>query len=93
MAKTKSTEIVEDEEMQLFEHSAEIATEFVKDEILTKLDEFELNNEDEHYIYGFATHGLFVEIISRMGAMGYTEKELRKELKNWINTSHGQILH
>ena len=54
---------------------------------------FEHYNDDDQYIYGFATHGLFVELVSRMGAMGYTEKELRKEIKHWLNTSHGQVIH
>lgn len=84
---------IEDEELQQFEHSAEIAYEFINDEIMTLLDEFETNNEDKEYIYGVATMGLFNELIRRLGEMGYTEKELKKEVKTWLNTSAGQIVH
>jgi len=88
-------EEITDEEYEIwqFEHSAEIATDFIYDEILTKLDKFENDNEDEKYIYGVATHGLFVSLVSRLGEMGYSEKELRKEIKTWLNTSIGHVLH
>jgi hypothetical protein len=75
-----------------YEHSAEIASDFLEDEILSKLDEFE-NNNDDNYVYGMATHGLFAEVVARLGEMGYTEKELKKELKIWLNTSLGQVIH
>lgn len=91
MAKTAKNEI--DEEMAQFEYSAEIATEFIHDEILTLLDDFENNNEDEQYVYGIATLGLFNEVVRRLGAMGYTEKELKKEIKDCINSSFGETLH
>lgn len=86
---------ITDEEFEAwqFEHSAEIASEFINQEILNKLDDFENQNEDPMYVYGIATIGLFNEIVMRLGAMGYTEKELKKEIKNWINTSYGETLH
>jgi len=88
-------EEISDEEYELwqFEHSAEIASDFIDEEILSKLDAFENDNEDEKYIYGVATHGLFTELIGRLGEMGYTEKDLRKEIKIWLNTSVGQVIH
>ena len=87
-------ELTEEEyEAWQFEHSAEIASEFINEEILNKLDEFETANEDPEYVYGVATLGLFNEIVMRLGAMGYTEKELKKEIKTWINTSFGETLH
>ena len=88
-------EEISDEEYELwqFEHSAEIASDFINEEILSKLDTFEHDNEDPKYIFGVATHGLFTELISRLGEMGYTEKELRKEIKTWLNTSIGQVIH
>jgi hypothetical protein len=89
MSKLKVDKSIEDVQ---FEYSAEIATDFLEDEILSKLDEFEHNNDD-NYVYGMATHGLFAECVARLGEMGYTEKELRKELKIWLNTSIGQIIH
>lgn len=84
-----------DEEHEIWqaEHSVEIAEDFLIETLLPQLDNFENNNEDTDYMYGTATHGLFIEMIMRLGAMGYTEKELRKEIKMWINTSLGQTLH
>ena len=55
--------------------------------------QFEHDNDDDKYIYGVASHGLFVSLIARLGEMGYTEKELRKEIKIWLNTSVGQVIH
>lgn len=89
MSKLKVDKSIEDVQ---YEYSAEIATDFLEDEILSKLDEFEHNNDD-NYVYGMATHGLFAECVARLGEMGYTEKELRKELKIWLNTSIGQVIH
>jgi hypothetical protein len=76
-----------------FEHSAEIASEFLNENVLEQLDEFENENEDPEYVYGVATLGLFTEVVMRLGAMGYTEKDLKKELKRWINSSFGETIH
>jgi hypothetical protein len=83
----------DDYEMWQFEHSAIIASDFINDVLLEQLDKFEHDNDDDKYIYGIASHGLFVALIARLGEMGYTEKELRKEIKTWLNTSIGQTLH
>ena len=88
-------EEVDDEEYEIwqFEHSAIIASDFIEDVLLEQLDKFEHENDDEKYIYGIASHGLFVALITRLGEMGYTEKDLRKEIKIWLNTSVGQVVH
>jgi hypothetical protein len=83
----------EEKEIWQFVHSVELAEDFLSEELLPQLEEFETNNEDSDYVFGTTTHGLFIEMIMRLGAMGYTEKELRKEIKTWINTSIGQTLH
>ena len=83
----------EDYEMWQFEHSAIIASDFINDVLLEQLDKFEHDNDDDKYIYGVASHGLFVSLIARLGEMGYTENELRKEIKTWLNTSVGQVIH
>jgi hypothetical protein len=90
--KAKQPEIQDEEAAQMI-YSAEVAVEFVNEEILSRLEEFENNNDDPEYVHGFATHGLFIELIMRLGAMGYTEKDLRKEIKEWINSSYGEVVH
>jgi hypothetical protein len=42
---------------------------------------------------GMAIHGLFVEMIARMIEAGYTEKDLRKEIKMYVNSAMGETLH
>jgi hypothetical protein len=97
MSKTPSliVELVSEEDYEdyKYEYSAALALDFIKEELLTRLDQFENANDDDKYIYGVATLGLFNEIIARLGEMGYTEKELKKEVKTWLNTSIGQTLH
>jgi hypothetical protein len=83
----------EDYEMWQYEHSAIIASDFINDVLLEQLDKFENDNDDDKYIYGIASHGLFISLITRLGEMGYTEKELRKEIKIWLNSSVGQVVH
>lgn len=83
----------DDKEIWQYMHSVGLAEDFLIDTLLPQLDEFETNNEDSDYVFGAAMHGLFIEMIMRLGAMGYTEKELRKEIKIWINSSTGQTLH
>ena len=87
-------EMTDDEkEIWQFVHSVELAEDFLSEELLPQLEEFEINNGDSDYVFGTAMHGLFIEMIMRLGAMGYTEKELKKEIKVWINTSIGQVIH
>lgn len=83
----------EEKEIWQFVHSVELAEDFLAEELLPQLEEFETNNEDSNYVSGTAMHGLFIEMVMRLGAMGYTEKELKKEVKTWINSSVGQIIH
>jgi hypothetical protein len=40
-----------------------------------------------------AIHGLFVEMIARMAEAGYTEKDLRKEIKMYMNSAMGETVH
>ena len=95
MAKSTSKVIekVTKEELQQIEDSAEVASDFIHDVLLPQLDEFEMDNDDREYMTGMATHGLFVELIQRMIAMGYTEKDLKKELKIFSQLPWGEIIH
>ena len=81
------------EEIEQIENSALLASDFVYDTLLPLLDEFENNNDDPDYISGIATHGLFVALIQELADLGYTEKDLRKEIKIYMNTSLGEVVH
>jgi len=94
MAKSNKQDLVSDEkEMQQIADSAEVASDFIHDTLLPQLDEFEMNNDDHEYMTGMATHGLFVELIQRMIAMGYTEKDLKKEVKIYAQLPWGETIH
>ena len=91
---TKEVKMVDSaEEVEQIENSALLACDFIYDTLLPLLDEFENDNDDPEYIPGIATHGLFVALIQELADLGYTEKDLRKEIKTYMNTSVGEIVH
>ena len=91
---TKETKMVDTaEEVEQIENSALLACDFIYDTLLPLLDDFENDNDDPDYIPGIATHGLFVALIQELADLGYTEKDLRKEIKTYMNTSVGEIVH
>jgi len=94
MSKIIQTTLTEDDyEDWQYEHSAVVSSDFIEDTIIPLLDDFELNNEDDEYIVGIATYGLFVTMVQRLGQMGYTEKDLKKEIKVFLNSSLGEQVH
>ena len=93
MAKSTTKQDDKSKEMQQIEDSADVASDFIHDVLLPQLDEFELENDDREYMTGMATHGLFVELVQRMIAMGYTEKDLKKEVKIYSQLPWGETIH
>lgn len=85
--------VVTKDEVELIEDSVVLASDFLEEVILPQLDKFEFENDDPDYVPGVAIHGLFVEMIARMIEAGYTEKDLRKEIKMYVNSSMGETLH
>jgi len=73
------------DEIELIEDSVVLASDFLEEVLLPQLDKFEFENDDPDYVPGMAIHGLFVELIARMVEAGYTEKDLRKEIKMYMN--------
>ena len=91
---TKETKMVNTaEEVEQIEKSALVACDFIYDTLLPLLDEFENDNDDPDYIPGIATHGLFVALIQELADLGYTQKDLNKEIKTYMNTSLGEVVH
>ena len=81
------------EEVEQIEKSALMACDFIYDTLLPLLEEFENDNDDPDYIPGVATHGLFVALIQELADLGYTQKDLNKEIKTYMNTSLGEVVH
>jgi len=91
---TKETKMVNTaEEVEQIEKSALVACDFIYDTLLPLLDEFENDNDDPDYIPGIATHGLFVALIQELADLGYTQKDLNKEIKTYMNSSLGEVVH
>jgi microsomal dipeptidase-like Zn-dependent dipeptidase len=85
--------VVTKDEVELIEDSVVLASDFLEETLLPQLDKFEFENDDPDYVPGMAIHGLFVEMIARMAEAGYTEKDLRKEIKLYMNSAMGATLH
>ena len=85
--------VVTKDEVELIEDSVVLASDFLEEVLLPQLDKFEFENDDPDYMPGMAIHGLFVEIIARMIEAGYTEKDLRKEIKMYVNSAMGETVH
>ena len=81
------------EEVEQIEKSALLACDFIYETLLPLLDEFENDNDDPEYIPGVATHGLFVALIQELADLGYTQRDLNKEIKTYMNTSVGEVVH
>jgi hypothetical protein len=81
------------EEVEQIENSALLACDFIYETLLPLLDEFENDNDDPEYIPGVATHGLFIALIQELADLGYTQKDLNKEIKTYLNTSLGEVVH
>ena len=81
------------EEVEQIEKSALMACDFIYDTLLPLLEEFENDNDDPDYIPGVATHGLFVALIQELADLGYTQKDLNNEIKTYMNTSIGEVVH
>lgn len=93
-AKSSKVELVTSkEEVELIEDSVVLASDFLEEVLLPQLDQFEFENDDPDYVPGVAIHGLFVEMVARLVEAGYTEKDLRKEIKMYVNSSMGETLH
>jgi microsomal dipeptidase-like Zn-dependent dipeptidase len=85
--------VVTKDEVELIEDSVVLASDFLEETLLPQLDKFEFENDDPDYVPGMAIHGLFVEMIARMAEAGYTEKDLKKEIKLYMNSAMGATLH
>ena len=81
------------EEVEQIENSALMACDFIYDTLLPLLEEFENDNDDPEYIPGVATHGVFVALIQELADLGYTQRDLNKEIKTYMNTSIGEVVH
>jgi hypothetical protein len=76
-----------------YELSADLAHDFLEAEILPKIEAFDLCNPEDAYISGVTTYALFINLISRLAAYGFSQSDLHDTLEEHYGISHGQTLH
>jgi hypothetical protein len=95
---SKVNETIEDLEEEVYEdwqyeQSGIKASEFIEDELLPQIEKFDYDNEDQDYIYGTATFGLFIELIPRLAQLGYTKEELTQQVEQYVDYINNRVLH
>jgi hypothetical protein len=76
-----------------YEESGKKASEFIENEIMPKLHEFDFGNEDEDYIYGTATFGILVEILPLLAQLGYDKDDIIEQVHQYYDFVDSRILH
>ena len=95
---SKINTIIEEVEEELYEdwqyeHSTQMATEFIENNIFRELDKFDFENDDESYVEGTATLGLFLELISRIIDLGYDRDSLMAQVEEYIEYAENRTFH
>jgi hypothetical protein len=93
--KTNEVEELEQEvyEDWQYEESGKKASEWIENEIMPMLHDFDFGNEDEDYIYGTATFGLLVEILPLLAQLGYAKEDIIEQVHQYYDLVNDRILH
>jgi hypothetical protein len=76
-----------------YEESGKKASEFIENTIMPLVTEFDYGNEDENYIYGTATFGLFIELIPLLGQLGYAKEDIIEQVHQYMEYEGNRTLH
>lgn len=76
-----------------YDHSSEIAGEFVDTVIMPAMDAFDSENDDGEYIPGVGHFTLFCRLISELGAQGFSEEELAEQIPYFIHLDQDRSVH
>ena len=84
-----------DEEVEdwQYEHSSDLAADFVESAIMPALLDFENNNGDDKYIAGIAAYTLFCRLIAELGAQGFEAEELAEQIEYYIHLAQERTLN
>lgn len=94
MSKTACEVVFEDEfEDWQYEKSGNQSQAFIENEIFPKLEAFDFGNKDEHYVKGTAHFVLFMELLPKLGQLGYTVEDLTEYIYDMIETGNNIVLH
>ncbi|MFY8212562.1 MAG: hypothetical protein ACOVLB_07865 [Candidatus Nanopelagicus sp.] len=95
---SKGNEVIEEFEEDSYEdwqyeQSGTMASEFIESVVMPLVNEFDFGNDDEDYIYGTATFGLFIELLPLLGQLGYDKDDLIDQVNLYINYVSNKTLH
>jgi hypothetical protein len=76
-----------------YQESGLKASEFIETVLMPVLQEFDYGNEDENYIYGTATYGMFIELVPLLAQLGYTKEDLYEQLSQYMDFVNDRTLH
>ena len=93
---TKTTIIVEEEdefEDWQYEQSGNKALEFIESKILPILESFDFESEDKDYVKGTAHFVLFVELLPKLGQLGYDADDLLDMIQELVDSEANITIH
>lgn len=73
--------------------SNELASEFLENDIIPMMDEFEFENSDEHYVPGVASFMLYIKLIEHLSKNGWTLDELKHAVEEFSTEEWSKTLH
>jgi len=76
-----------------YEQSGTMASKFIETVVMPLVNEFDFGNDDEDYIYGTATFGLFIELLPLLGQLGYAKEDLIEQVNQYVNYVSNRTLH
>lgn len=95
---SKANEVIEELEEEVYEdwqyeESGLKASDFIENVLMPALQEFDYGNEDENYIYGTATFGMFMELVPLLAQLGYSKEDLIEQITQYIDFVENRTLH
>lgn len=88
--------VVEDEESQEqweLSKSNEAASEFLEEVIIPLVDQFEFENEEEHYIPGVASFLLYIRLVESLSQNGWSIEELKQAVDEFSSEDMSNYIH
>lgn len=80
----KSEEITEYEDWQ-YEKSMEDAQDWMDNEVIPSIIDYDFENDDPDYVPGTATYGMFCNMAVMLVEVGYTKEELIQIVEEMFN--------
>lgn len=89
---------VEDEQGEAYddyqiEASNDMANDFIEENIIPQLYDFEFNNEDKDYLTGVATFALFARLCIELIGDGYTADQLKEIVDDFKYSCVSDTIH